>query len=276
MAFIEYTISGIGTEQQEILIALLENEGFDSFWQQETELKAYAESADKVALIEEQLNNLQISFDRIAISPLADINWNEAWEANFQPVEIADKIRIRAAFHSAENAPEYDLIIQPKMAFGTGHHGTTAGVMQLMLGLDLHGKSVLDAGCGTGILAILAAKMGALKVLAFDNDHWAVENALENLSLNGVDSAVEVRHADLQSFSTLPCDVVIANITRNTITAFAGVLVRWLAPGGTLIVSGFYTEDFTVIEQHFQKFNLFLTRWLVTDNWVAAIFTART
>lgn len=208
----------------------------------------------------------------VSCLPLEERNWNEVWESNFPPVIIAGKCLVRAPFHEPDPAFPLELVIEPKMSFGTAHHETTSQVIELMLGIEWKNLTILDMGCGTGILAVLAVKLGARHVLAVDNDTWAYENTIENIQRNQAEQKIEVRLGDADLISGLAFDVIIANINRNILVRDMPEYVKSLVPGGLLILSGFYREDLPVIEEQASELNLGLRRYLVQNNWVAAVF----
>ena len=173
-------------------------------------------------------------------------NWNEIWEQHFEPVVVDGRCRIRAPFHDPDSHVDHDLVIQPKMAFGTGHHETTNLMIQTILQCDLAGSAVLDMGCGTGILAILASKMGARRVMAIDNDPQAIRNAEENIQLNAC-SNIELIMGDARNIPSVEFKLILANIHLNTIVKDLPHYTRALAMGGTILLSGFQLDDEEII-----------------------------
>ncbi|WP_118949650.1 50S ribosomal protein L11 methyltransferase [Taibaiella helva] len=232
-------------DRRETLMALLSALDFTGFEETDALLIAYADEAhyDQPA-VEEIAENLQLSFDA---EQVAQRNWNEEWEKNFQPVIIDGFCSVRADFHPRPEHVAYDIVITPKMSFGTGHHATTALMMTFMRELDMKGKEVFDFGTGTGILAILAEMLGAESVLAIDNDEWSFENAQENCTRNHA-TRVDVRLAD-----TLPAsatfDIILANINRHILLAYMDRMAALLRPGGILLLSGILPEDTAVIAE---------------------------
>ncbi len=224
---------------QDLLIALLADAGYEGFEQEPELLKAYIPEPDfHVEVINEILNQHDLTYSKSVIEKQ---NWNAVWESNFDPVRIADFVAIRAAFHAPATRVRHEIIITPKMSFGTGHHATTYTVMQLMEEMDFRGKSVFDFGTGTGILAILAEKLGASRLLAVDNDDWCIENASENISIN------HCQYIDIQKVDTAhvsdPFDIVIANINKNIILDNMDQLAVAVKPGGEVVLSGLLLED---------------------------------
>ena len=246
--------------------------GFEMFEEKGEDLKAYIPAKEFTAEIESDLvpHYLQstIQFTKNFIK---HENWNTVWESNFEPEIIAEKIYVRADFHTLQPQYPYEIIIQPKMAFGTGHHPTTALVMEQMLSLDIINKTVLDMGCGTGILAVLAEKLGAVSILAIDNDENAVSNARENVIKNNCSKIAAV-----EGDATIPgnqmFDVVIANINRNIILNDLPLYVAGLNAGGDLLLSGFYEKDLAMIQECAEKNNLLFQKRLLKNEWCCAYF----
>ncbi|MDE5874191.1 MAG: 50S ribosomal protein L11 methyltransferase [Muribaculaceae bacterium] len=196
-------------------------------------------------------------------------DWNEEWEKNyFQPIIIDGKCVVHSSFHTDVPEAEYDIVVDPKMAFGTGHHSTTYNMMRHLLSMDLKGKTVIDMGTGTGILAILAAMAGAMEVTGIEIDPYACENAVENVRLNGVDATMIC--GDASSLQSLPAaDLFLANINRNVITSDIDRYSRALKTGGEMLLSGFYKEDIPIVEEAARKEGLETTGMLEDNNWVA-------
>ncbi len=252
---------------RDILIASLSEAGFESFMETETGLQAFiAESSfDRTFLDEMNLLKNDLAVVSFNIETIAEQNWNAVWESDFHPIEVGDKCRIRAPFHASRDVP-YEIIVAPKMSFGTGHHETTWLMMKQMLDLDIHGKSVLDMGTGTGVLAILAAKMGAAEVVAIDNDSHAFENALENVALNQpVDIAVEKGAADQINGRTF--QVILANINKNVLLHDMQTFTDALEKEGKLLLSGFFESDVTDLVRKAESCGLRLHRKSEKNHW---------
>lgn len=234
----------------DLMAALLADAGFESFVPDETGLAAYAKAEDYDQASVDTIF-ADFPFD-CKITSSAELvpgqDWNAEWEKNyFQPIIVDDKCVIHSSFHTGFPACEYDITIDPKMAFGTGHHSTTSLIIERLLQMPLHGKSVIDMGTGTGILAILAAMRGATPVTGIEIDGFAYENALDNVKANGYPQ-IRLIHGDASALATVPqADVLIANINRNIITADMGAYAAALKPGGTMILSGFYQSDAPVV-----------------------------
>ena len=261
----------------DILASELGGIGFESFVSDEDGLTAYvvADKYDK-PLMDECLANFPIPgiVFHSTQNLVKDKNWNEEWEKNyFQPIHIKDECIIRASFHAEEAGFRYPIVIDPKMAFGTGNHATTYLMLCEMLKLDLEGKEVLDMGCGTAVLAILAAMKGGARVVAIDIDEWAYNNAVENCRLNNTeDIAVALGGAEqIERFGAF--DYIFANINRNILLEDIRNYVPALKSGGALYMSGFYKEDIPVIEEECNKNGLTLCSFNEHDNWVAVLAT---
>jgi ribosomal protein L11 methyltransferase len=204
---------------------------------------------------------------RFDIESLPVKNWNEEWEKNFDPVVVDDFCSIRAEFHKPNPRTRFELIITPKMSFGTGHHATTFMMLQLMQHLELKDETVLDFGTGTGILAIMAEKLGAADVVAIDIDEWSIQNAIENLALNGC------RRIQLYKSDNIPADksfkIILANINRNVILEQLPVMCKLLTGKGELLLSGLMVEDFEMIQSEAMKYRLVLHKKLERSGWIA-------
>lgn len=254
----------------DILIAELGEVGFESFVEEETGILAYIQKEhwsknilDGSYILENQ--NFNISY---SLKEIAQENWNATWEQNFQPIVVDNICRVRAPFHEKTNV-DYDIIIEPKMSFGTGHHETTHMMLQLILNLDVKNKYVLDMGCGTGVLAILASKRGANKIDAIDIDNWCYLNSLENAERNEVDN-LNVFEGDASLLKNQKYDVIIANINRNILMMDIPKYTACLHKGGILLVSGFYLEDLKLITEKCKEVGLQFEKNLEKNNWVAA------
>ena len=260
---------------RDVLMAELADLGFDSFEEGFTdgkggsgELKAYIRSDryDEGALsglLTLRDPHVVVSYEAVEI---ADRNWNAEWESSFQPVEVDGAVRIRADFHESRPGFAHELIITPRMAFGTGHHATTRMMVQAMLPLDWEGKRVCDLGCGTGVLAILAERMGATDILAIDNDPGAVENAVHNGGLNGC-HAVHVEKGDAAALEGLRFDAILANIERNVLMEAMPLMSAALNPGGALFLSGFVPGDRHMLAQRAKECGLELAERLQEGEW---------
>ncbi|MEO8117113.1 MAG: 50S ribosomal protein L11 methyltransferase, partial [Bacteroidota bacterium] len=202
---------------------------------------------------------------------IPDQNWNKEWESNFKPVIIGTQVYVRADFHPVLEQFKYQINIQPEMSFGTGHHETTSSMIELMLNYDFKNKSVCDMGCGTGILAIMAEKLGAAEILAIDYDENCVRNSATNLERNN-SQHIKVLQGDADALSEKFFQIILANINRNILLTDISKYVAAMQSGGLLFVSGFYEEDFAIIKPEFEKHHLTYKESLIKNNWCAAVF----
>lgn len=273
MKTFEYSFTAPSSDiQHDMLTTMLAEIGFDSFMDDAMGLKAYCSADNRDDLAVENLL-LEPSFSDIRllkVEEMPDKDWNEVWEASYQPVVVNDRCRVRAPFHEPDPSFEFDLVIEPKMSFGTANHETTAQIIQLMLETDFHGKTVLDMGSGTAVLAILAKKLGAAHTVAIDNDEWAYRNAFTNTELNGV-SDIEIILGDASSIQG-SFDVVLANINRNILLRDMHLYVAAMRPYAHIFFSGFYTEDLESIKAEAERLGLHYCRHLSRNNWVASEF----
>ncbi|MEA4936201.1 MAG: 50S ribosomal protein L11 methyltransferase [Paludibacter sp.] len=253
----------------DLLASYLGEIGFESFEEIGNGILAYIDDQifDK-ELLEQLVNNFPYSDDiQYNINEIKQVNWNEEWEKNFfEPIIIGNECLIHSSFHKNLPKVKYDIIIDPKMAFGTGHHETTSLMIAEILKMDLEGKSVLDMGCGTAVLAILAAMRGAEPVTAIDIDTWCVENSLENIEKNGV-GEISVQLGDASLLKNQYYDIIIANINRNILLSDIKKYSACLSKGGALYMSGFYTEDIPLIEKEANNYHLILKSFKEKNNW---------
>jgi len=256
----------IGTE---ILIAELGFVGFESFVENEQGFTAYIQKGDWHADILKDIPLLEASeFDiSFTIEEVAQTNWNAEWEKNFEPIQVDDLVSIRAPFHENPHL-QYDIVIEPKMSFGTGHHETTHMMVQHLLELDLSGKKTLDMGSGTGILAIFAEMKGAQPIDAIDIDPWCYENSIENVARNNC-KHISLYEGDASLLAGKHYEVIIANINRNILLNDMEVYANCLDAKGILLLSGFYKEDISIIDEEVQKYGLQLEKTINRNNWVA-------
>ena len=273
MKTFEYSFTAPSSDiQHDMLTTMLADIGFDSFMEDEHSLKAYcsAENRDDTAV--ENLLSDQAFFDihLLNVEEMPDKDWNELWEASYQPVVVNERCRVRAPFHEPDPSFEFDLVIEPKMSFGTANHETTAQIIQLMLETDFQGKEVLDMGSGTAVLAILAKKLGAARTVAIDNDEWAYHNAFTNCELNDI-SDIEIVLGDALAIQG-QYDVVLANINRNILLRDMHYYVDAMRENAHIFFSGFYTEDLDSIKTEAERLGLRYCRHLSRNNWVAAEF----
>lgn len=262
-------------EIADILVAELGELDYESFTQSEDAVEAYIQ----VPLFDMEAVN-QISLNHLANAPftlsyshktIESQDWNAVWESNFSPVIISDQVVIRASFHTDTPKVPHDIVIDPKMSFGTGHHSTTSLMVQSILETNIAGKCVLDMGCGTSLLAILASQRDAAKVDAIDIDEWPYKNSLENIKNNKAKN-ISVFLGDAALLEGKKYDIVLANINRNILLNDMNRYVACLPKGGELIMSGFYTEDLAYIQDEAEKNNLEYISHKVDLNWVAVRF----
>ncbi len=256
-------------EEVDLLVYFLTDLGFEAFEEIEDALEAYIlipdykEEAVK-AVVTEHFPNSEI----LEVRTLENKNWNEEWEKNFDSISVNKQLRIRAIFHEPDPEVELELVIQPKMSFGTGHHATTRLMLEEILTLSFEGKSVVDAGCGTGILAILTEKRGAKDILAYDIEDWAFENSIENTNLNSC-TKVKVLQGTIGTLSIADksADVLLANINRNILLEELKEYARVLKDNGTLLLSGFYEEDIEALTQEANRAGIQVLASKQKDKW---------
>lgn len=268
--YIEYSFQLEPKEPwSDVLIAQLGEAGFDSFIDTDNGIKAYVLQSidsdailDDVSLMDHDL--CSIAFAKAEIPPT---NWNQEWEKNFDPITVDNRCEVRAPFHVSSDL-EYDIVIEPKMSFGTGHHQTTHMMIAHLLNENLTGLEVLDMGSGTGVLAILAQMRGAKTVDAIDIDTWCYENALENVNRNKTDK-VTVILGGAEQLEGKMYDFIIANINRNILLNDIPIYSKSLKKGGIILFSGFYVDDMSSIESKCNDYGIIYDSHKVQDNWVA-------
>ncbi len=258
---------------REILVYELGEVGFDSFVETENGLDAFIpEDQYHQGMVEEILPQYAEAFKAdFTIERIEQKNWNAEWESNFHPIEVNDQCLIRAPFHEPQDAYAFQLVIRPQMSFGTGHHETTWLMARRMFALELNGKSVLDMGCGTGVLAILASKMGASPVTAIDIDEWSYLNTIENAELNNT-SPIIVEKGDAALLAGRHFQVILANINRNVLIADMPSYVRSLSAGGTILFSGIFVTDEPLIRSTAEGLGLIFEGMEEKNNWVVLQF----
>lgn len=274
MNYVEVTfdLSRLNLTQRETLPYYLGLLGFDGVNELDTQLKAYIaeKSFDRKALVD-LLHELDVPENTCSTATIPDQNWNQAWESNFNPVVIEGKCLIRAPFHKPDKQYPFEVVIEPKMSFGTGHHATTELMASEILALDLHHKTLLDAGCGTGILAILAEKMGATAITAIDIDEWSYRNAQENTNNNQC-KAITVMLGDAAALENLTFDVILANINLNILIAGMATYARLLDKNGIIFMSGILESDLEALSTAAENHGLTREYAKTLSNWALARF----
>lgn len=257
----------------EILMAEIAEAGFDTFMETDSGFEAYTESdhydEKRLSEIRDQYlsqTGLSFTFDKIEKR-----NWNEEWEKSYQPIIVDDKCLIRANFHQPDKKYPYEIIITPKMSFGTGHHQTTYLMVKQQMDIDHNGKRVMDAGCGTAILSIMASKAGAREVEAFDIDEWSVINGEENLEVNGC-SNIHLQQGKITEVKLSGTfDIILANINKNVLLDEIKLYQAFLNPNGLLLLSGFYTHDINDLLQEAAVYGLTEVRRDERETWASLL-----
>ncbi len=267
--YLAYKLPCSAGETRDILIAQMAAFGFEGFEENDSDIVASAEDGVvEVEQVDEWLNESGIPYEK-AVTP--GQNWNALWESNFSAVVVDDFAGIRAHFHQPNPGVQYDIQITPKMSFGTGHHATTRQMIELMRNLPIFGSRVFDFGTGTGVLAILAAKMGAITVEAIDNDEWSIANAAENMQVNRVEEKIKLRLSDTLE-GIPPSDIVLANINKHIILRFLPGLKGILKENGYLVLSGLLNDDEEEVEQAAGTAGLVKVKQSELNNWIALVF----
>lgn len=270
---VTFSVNPCNETATDILSALIAETGFESFVECEGGMQAYVqqslfdEDALKSIIADFPVPGTEITY---TITEPEDKDWNEEWEKNFfQPIVIDNRCVIHSTFHKDYPKAEYDIVINPQMAFGTGHHETTSSILGELLDADLKGKSVLDMGCGTSILAILASMRGADPVTAIDIDDWCVNNSRDNIALNNINNiTVELGDASLLE-GRKPFDVIIANINRNILLNDMAAYTACMHKGSEIYMSGFYVQDIDAIRSKSESLGLKFVHYREKNNWAA-------
>ena len=271
---VTFSLSDVADYQKDLLIDELASIGYNTFEDTDAGFAAFADvtSYDESALAE-VVSRYKTQFEcSYTVTEIAAENWNEEWEKNFEPLIISDQCYVRATFHEPQTQFEYEIIIDPKMAFGTGHHQTTTMMMRYILAAELQDKVILDMGCGTGILAILAAKRGAGKLIAIDNDEICYLSTIENAALNGI-SVITPLCGGKEVIPTMMFDMILANINRNILLDQIAKYAAVLKSGGNIYFSGFYEiPDLEMIVNECKLFGISYIDHSKIGEWVAAHF----
>ncbi|MBO5054115.1 MAG: 50S ribosomal protein L11 methyltransferase [Muribaculaceae bacterium] len=272
---VHFKIKPTSEDAADLLAAFLADNGYESFVADDEGMTAYvkAEDFDKDKIddiLSDFPMDVSITYNQALVEGR---DWNREWELNyFQPIVVGDRCVIHSSFHTDIPTAEYDIVIDPKMAFGTGHHATTSQVIEALLSIDLKGKSLIDMGTGTAILAILASMRGAHPVTGIEIDSFAYTNALENVALNLPEGNVTLINGDASALENIkPVDIFVANINRNVITGDIAAYARVLKQGGTMILSGFYDYDIPVIAEASRPYGLVEVSHSVLNNWTCLI-----
>ena len=273
---VTFTVNPVSETANDIIAALAAELGFESFVESEqgtigyVPINQYDEQALNEALADFPMPDTKVTF---TTCEMEDKNWNEEWEKHFfEPIVVDSRCVIHSTFHKDYPKADFDIIINPQMAFGTGHHQTTRLIISYLLDIELNGKTILDMGCGTSILAILASMRGAKALTAIDIDEWCVNNSIDNLALNNI-SNIKVFQGDASSLASEgPFDVIIANINRNILLADMQYYVARMNQGGEIYFSGFYESDLPMIQAEAERLGLRYISHRVEKDWTAAQF----
>lgn len=268
MTYLEIHFNEISPETSDVLVALLPDLGFSGMEETATGLKAYAtEGQVDTPALDTLCTELGITYTNAV---LKEENWNSSWESNFDPVILPGKIHVRAHFHPPLEGFDHEILITPKMSFGTGHHATTRMMMLGMLEMDFTRKTVLDFGTGTGILAILSERLGASSIAAIDNDHWSISNVNENIQLN---TACNIKVSLAENLVEVDaCDIILANINKHVLLEHASSMSSLLRTGGFLLISGLLEADQEDIEAVFSPLFGRPTKLYTDNGWIALAF----
>lgn len=273
MNYTEVSYTVFPQRYSDIVMAAFADYGFESFEEKESNFSAYIPQVNFNKDTFKELDifrNPEIKIE-YEFKTIQSQNWNALWESNFEPVVIEDICYIRAPFHPAKKGMTYEIIIEPKMSFGTGHHETTTMMVKLLLEQNIADKNVLDVGCGTALLAILACKIGAAHITAIDNEEWAFQNAKENILHNNT-SQIEVLYGNISMLLNRHYDFILANINRNVLLDEMPSYSNCLDTNGLIILSGFYETDLGIINKKASQFALKFLRYINTNNWCASVY----
>lgn len=274
MNYVEVELTTTDSVVRDIVTAELAELGFESFTESDEGLKAYVQEEEFDAQRLETMLHALFPHNKppYKITVIEQQNWNEEWEKNYEPVMIDDFCCLRASFHPKPENVELDILIDPKMSFGTGHHPTTVSVIRLMRDLDFTSKTVFDYGCGTGVLSIVANKLGAKSITAIDIDEWSIENSEENFRKNGMEK-FDLSAKPLDSFAGTEYDIILANINKNIIIQNLGNLAKISKPGTPILFSGFFTHDLADIAEAAVPHGFTYIKHISNNEWAAALFT---
>ncbi len=266
--YIKIKVKSSDEQEHEMLIALMSEEGYDGFEETETDLQAFIPEEE---FTEEKLKEILLPFSKkYEKETIAPKNWNAEWESNYEPVIVDDFVAVRAHFHQPITTVQHEIVITPKMSFGTGHHATTWQMMKLMQDIDFSNQSVFDFGCGTGVLAILAEKLGATPVLAVDYDDWCIENSIENVEKNQCTQITVEKDETPPTGKTF--NIILANINRHILLANMQSMASALASEGYLLMSGFYAEENQLLIDASAQHGLQLIKASDRHTWSSLLF----
>jgi len=273
MNYYELKLNAITEEMKEILMAELSELGFESFLEEQDGINGYIpvsryQGKTILSYLVKKSQTIGLTYE---LKKIKAENWNAIWESQYKPVLVEKKCLVRAPFHDAQPGVIYDIVIEPKMSFGTAHHETTTLMIGMLMKENVKGMDVLDMGCGTGVLAILAFKMGAGSVDAIDLDEWAYQNAKENILKNNAHS-ISVIQGDVRKIPAQEYDLILANINRNVLLDDIPLYAQHLSHPGILLLSGFYLDDLPLVSRRAKENNLELSTSGSRNNWVAAKF----
>lgn len=261
----------------EILMAEVAEVGFDTFMETDAGFEAYVEEANFDAVLLEAIRERYAEQTPVvfALDRIEKRNWNEEWEKSYEPIDVEGKCLIRAAFHNPSARHAYEIVITPKMSFGTGHHQTTYLMVKNEMDMDFSDKRVMDAGCGTAILSIMAMKLGAREVEAFDIDEWSVINGQENIEVNSCQN-IRLQQGTIREVSLSgKFDIILANINKNVLLAEINIYQEYLRGGGLLLLSGFYTHDIADLLAEASRYGLTEMRRDERETWAALLLRAQ-
>ena len=274
MNYIEFTFTVTPKHPfADMLVAQLAEVGFESFCESDTGVQAYIQESEFTSSILDGVEVLKNTETTIQYEQklIQEQNWNALWESNFEPVKVGMECMVRAPFHDKHVGFKFDIVIDPKMSFGTGHHETTMMMIEEVLKLDLLHKRVLDMGCGTGVLAILAAKMDAEKIVAIDNEDWAYRNAMENCANNHTQQVLVI-YGDSKAIPNNSFDFILANINKNVLLADIETYYKHLSTDGRLIMSGFFIHDIPELKTKGESLGLKLLTQTENNSWACIVF----
>lgn len=267
MNYIQVQVTDTNSEQTELLIAMLAGAGFESFEETDTTLNAFIKEAEfNQAALDEIIHPLNLHYTSSVIPPQ---NWNAQWESSFEPILVSDFVGIRAFFHPPITSVKHEIIITPKMSFGTGHHATTYMMIEQMEALDFAGKKVVDYGTGTAVLAILAEKMGAASIEAIDYDEWSIENSIENAAANNCSRITLVKAETIASVDTY--DIILANINLNVILKNLAAIKAVCKEGSIILLSGFIKADEAVMLKALAQTGIKPLKTLQKGEWICML-----